>query len=260
MTKQQIYEIALTQSAVDCACVPEDFTAPDNRLFVSRANPDARRYLELPHILNLVSYGTNVVATGREELLPEVRAYLDSLEAVYRAFETPALYRLNALLVPHDAAVCFMAHYFLPDPDAVNSFESRCPYELNVLYPADFAGLYLPEWSNALCEKRANLDVLAVGAYDGGRLVGMAGCSADCDSMRQIGVDVLPEYRRQGIASAVTNTLAKIVLDDGLVPFYCAAWSNVKSSRTAIRAGFRPAWVEATAKSRAFIRGMEEKS
>ena len=35
-------------------------------------------------------------------------------------------------------------------------------------------------------------DVLAVGAYDGARLVGLAGCSADCESMWQIGVDVLP--------------------------------------------------------------------
>ncbi len=29
------------------------------------------------------------------------------------------------------------------------------------------ANLYLPSWSNALCEKRKELDVLGVGAYDG---------------------------------------------------------------------------------------------
>ena len=81
-------------------------------------------------------------------------------------------------------------------------------------------------------------------------------CSADCDTMWQIGVDVLPEYRRQGIASAVTSRLAVEILNRGKVPFYCAAWSNVKSVRNAIKCGFRPAWVELTVKSKEFVDNM----
>ena len=42
----------------------------------------------------------------------------------------------------------------------------------------------------------------------------------------------------------------------GKVPFYCAAWSNIKSVRNAIRSGFRPAWAEMTAKPAAFVDGM----
>lgn len=38
----------------------------------------------------------------------------------------------------------------------------------------------------------------------------------------------------------------------GKVPFYCAAWSNIKSVRNAIRSGFRPAWVELTARDSNF--------
>jgi predicted GNAT family acetyltransferase len=71
--------------------------------------------------------------------------------------------------------------------------------------------------------------------------------------MRQIGIDVLPEYRRQGIASALTSRLAVGILERGKVPFYCAAWSNVRSVRNAIRSGFRPAWVEMTAKPADFV-------
>ena len=37
------------------------------------------------------------------------------------------------------------------------------------------------------------------------KLVGLAACSADCDNMWQIGVDVLPEYRRMGIASSLDS-------------------------------------------------------
>ena len=104
--------------------------------------------------------------------------------------------------------------------------------------------------------ERKHLDVLGVGAYDGEKLVGLAGCSADCDTMYQIGVDVLSEYRRKGIASAITGRLALEILALGKVPFYCAAWCNVKSVRNAIRSGFRPAWVEITAKEIAFVDSM----
>jgi GNAT superfamily N-acetyltransferase len=143
--------------------------------------------------------------------------------------------------------ICFMAEYFLPDIESIRPRD--CPFEMRVLEQADFSELYLPEWSNALCEKRKHLDVLGMGAYDGGKLVGLAGCSADCDSMWQIGIDVLPNYRRQGVASALTSCLAIEILNRGKVPFYCAAWCNIRSVRNAIRSSFRPAWVEMTAKS-----------
>ncbi len=94
---------------------------------------------------------------------------------------------------------------------------------------------------------------MAVGAYKDNKLIGLAGCSADCDTMWQIGVDVLPEERKQGIATAITSKLAIEILNRNKVPFYCCAWSNVKSARNAIKSGFRPAWVEMTIKTKDFI-------
>lgn len=55
--------------------------------------------------------------------------------------------------------------------------------------------------------------------------------------MWQIGIDVLPGYRRQGIACALTSCLALKILEHGKVPFYCAAWSNIRSVRNAIKSG-----------------------
>ena len=160
-------------------------------------------------------------------------------------------------LRPHGLNACFMAEYWLPDPNALCALE--CPYETRILQCADFQVLYRPEWSNALCEKRRELDVLAVGAYDNGRLIGLAGCSADCRTMWQIGVDVLPGYRRQGVASALTSRLALEILAREKAPFYCCAWSNVRSARNAIRSGFRPAWVQLTARPEAQIAELNEK-
>ena len=71
--------------------------------------------------------------------------------------------------------------------------------------------------------------------------------------MWQIGVDVLPEYRRQGVAAALTSRLALEITACGKVPFYCCAWSNIKSAGNAIKSGFRPAWAEMTVKPSDFV-------
>jgi GNAT superfamily N-acetyltransferase len=212
---------------------------------ISEESKGARKYLKLPFSCQLVSYGNNVVASTSPELFEITEKYINSFPAEH-CFETPNLHVLNDALQKEGKRICFMAEYFLPDLDVLRPLE--CKYELRILTQPDFEGLYLPEWSNALCESRRQLDILGVGAYDGERLVGLAGCSADCDTMWQIGVDVLPGYRRQGIASAITSRLALEILERGKIPFYCAAWSNVRSVRNAIRSGFRPAWVEMTAR------------
>ena len=138
-----------------------------------------------------------------------------------------------------------MAEYFLPDLDKLQNF--GCGYKLRILQPEELRNLYTEEWSHALCEERKELDVLAAGAYDKGKLIGLAGCSADCDAMWQIGINVLPEYRRQGVASALTSKIANETLARGKVPFYCAAWANIKSVKNALKCGFYPAWTELTA-------------
>lgn len=250
MTNSEIMRIALEQSAVDCSCEPESFLRHDHIITRSRPHPQARKYLPLPFACDLVSYGSNIVAQTGKETEAAVRKYLDFCD-IGHAFETPAIHVLDELLAPFGLKICFMAEYFLPDVDILKALP--CPYELRILHQADFRDLYLLQWSNALCEKRKELDVLGVGAYDQGKLIGLAGCSADCENMYQIGVDVLPEYRRQGVASALTSRLALEILKLGRVPFYCAAWCNLRSVRNAIKCGFRPAWVELTAREVSFV-------
>ena len=250
MTNQEMLKIAMAQSAVDLCADSSDFEKSENVVVTSYKSDGARRYLKLPFSCQLVSYGNNVVASASPEFRAITENYINKYP-VEHLFETPNLHVLNEALMEKGQKICFMAEYFLPDVNVLRKRDAEdvVPYELRLLTQADFTDLYLPEWSNALCKDRKHLDVLGVGAYDNGRLVGLAGCSADCDTMWQIGIDVLPEYRRQGIASALTSRLAIEILNRGKVPFYCAAWCNVKSVRNAIRSGFRPAWVEMTAKS-----------
>lgn len=255
MTNEYMLETAMRQSAIDLGCDAGDFTSSKPKAVISKANENARKYLELPFYCQLVSYGSNVVASVDEEIKQDVEAYITKY-APEHCFETPNMLVLQRALNMRGMTACFMAEYWLFDINRAESIE--CPYEMRILGPEDFKALYLPQWSNALCEKRKHLDVLGVGAYDNGELVGLAGSSADCLDMWQIGVDVLPQYRRMGIASALTSRLALEIIERGRVPFYCCAWSNIKSARNAIRAGFRPAWAELSAKSIAFAEDMNK--
>jgi len=253
MTNKEILEIALQQSAFDCNCNPQDFLSEQNVVTISKKHPKARKYVPLPLECDLVSYGNNIVAQVSERTKSAVTEYINKYP-VYRCFETPNINALNNLLAEFDLKVCFMAEYFLPDMTKLKELD--CSYELKILQKDDFADLYIDTWSNCFSFDNRERDVLAVGAYDNGVLVGLAGCSADSESMYQIGVDVLPEYRQKGIASAVTSKLALEILKLGKIPFYCCAWSNIKSTRNAIKSGFRPAWVELTARETAFVDNM----
>lgn len=252
-TYNECLAVAMRQSAYDLCCEPTDFTKTENVIVTSEKNENARRYLSLPFSCQLVSYGSNVVASVGENFRELTKNYIEKYKTEH-IFETPNLHVLNDALSKMGERVCFMAEYFLPDPKAVTPLP--CRYELRVLHNEDFSELYTPTWSNALCADRKKLDVLGVGAYHDGRLIGLAGCSADCETMWQIGIDVLPDYRREGIATALTSRLADEILKRGRVPFYCAAWSNIGSVRNALKSGFRPAWVEMTAKPTEFVEKM----
>ena len=245
MTNSEIKEIALRQSAEDIGCQPKDFLSDKNVIVPFCLGEKARKYYKEPITCNFVSYGSNIVAATTEEVSGLVTEYIGRFE-FYHCFETPNMHWLNDRLAEQGHKVCFMAEYYLPDVNKIPA--SDCLYEMRLLGQDDFKELYLPEWSNALCSDRKHLDVLGMGAYDNDRLVGFAACSADCDEMWQIGIDVLPEYRQKGIASALTSRLAREILERGKVPFYCSAWSNIRSARNAVKSGFIPAWVEMTVK------------
>ena len=245
LTNKDILRIAMEQSAADIGCRAGDFVSDKNVIVPLKLGPNAKRYYRLPIGCNFISYGSNVVAAATDETADIVAEYISKFE-FYHCFETPNMHWLNERLSPLGLTTCFMAEYYLPDVNRLSALP--CEYDMKVLEKGQFDDLYLPEWPNALCSDRKHLDVLAVGAYDGGKLIGLAGCSADADEMWQIGVDVLPEYRRKGIASALTSKLALEILERGKVPFYCTAWSNIRSVRNAVKSGLIPAWAEMTVK------------
>lgn len=253
MNNSEIDRIARLQSAIDINCNPEDFLKSEHVIVPAVIGSGARAYYREPISCNLVSYGSNIVASVKDDYRALVEEYIGRFP-FYHCFETPNMHWLDDRLRPLGQRVCFMAEYFLPDMDKLRALP--CRYEARLLHREDLARLDAAQWRNALCGDPARPDVLGMGAYDGGHLVGLAACSADCASMWQIGVDVPQGYRRQGIAAALVSRLALEILARGKAPFYCCAWSNIASARTAIKSGFSPAWVEMTVKPESIVAQM----
>ena len=60
-------QIAMQQSAWETNCSPDDFLKDENVITISEPNPNAVQYYNLPLSCNLISYGSNIVATIYKE-------------------------------------------------------------------------------------------------------------------------------------------------------------------------------------------------
>ena len=116
MTNKKVLEIAMKQSAIESSCDWQDFNCHENKVVISKQDNNARKYLKLPFICDLTSYGTNIVASVSKGLEGIVKDYINRFP-IEHCFETPNLHYLMERIRPSGYDVCFMAEYFLPDVD-----------------------------------------------------------------------------------------------------------------------------------------------
>jgi len=165
------------------------------------------------------------------DLLPYVREQLDGKNRD-DAFNMPFVYGVGICYLPDKPQV-------LPKLDG---------FKFELLERSDIIQLYgackHEDFPYALSYdiNHPRPDVLAATATVNGEIVGIAGSSADCEMMWQIGINVLPDYRKHKIAAVLTNMLAMTILERGKIPYYATAPGNIASHRVAINAGFKPAW------------------
>ncbi len=81
-------------------------------------------------------------------------------------------------------------------------------------------------------------------AKHNGAIVGLAAASADHDSMWQVGIDILSDFRNRGVGKALVSQITEGLFKLGKLPYYTTGTSNIASKRIAISLGYRPAWVE----------------
>jgi len=242
---KEYYKKLLDQLAVDYNATPGDFQSSENIITLPVWNEERRKYS--PDIfMQMATCGQNTVIMADERLHDFLRALVKDVEG-HRLFELENLLKLNEELKKYGYQMDPTHHMFLP----CNKVETEARFRVKWLYGAEINRFYGDErFPNAIsyptpCPVRP--DRIAVIAYDGDNIMGMAGCSEDAPHWQQIGIDVLPEYRSKGVGSYLVTFLKNKIIEMGDVPFYGTAAANIHSQNIAIRSGFKPAWVETEA-------------
>lgn len=248
LTREEIEASLKRQLALDLNCLPEDFDRRENVVTSSRICPGRREYGDGKYFFTMATLGDNAVIMADECLHPFLKEFIRDKRGFW-LFEQPNLRIIEGELDRYGKSLRASHHMFLPDPKPLNFTPD---FEVKWLEQEDIMPLYgNPGFPNAICgvftPKRP--DVLAVAAMEKGEIIGLAGCSADSPEMWQIGIDVLPGYRRRGIGAVLVGLLKDEILRREAIPFYGTSLSNLGSWRIALKCGFYPAWVEIETKN-----------
>lgn len=139
--------------------------------------PQARKDLTSKRFFDVVSIGRNSVVCACDALGEEAREFACTFRGK-DCFGVRALRWIDEKLGRHGLTAGTPTLYFLLLKERkICSAEGMrfCRLEKEEL-----SEYYLPEWRNALCYKRRELDAFAVATFRGDRLAGLAGASCDC--------------------------------------------------------------------------------
>jgi len=242
-----MHELLLRQLAADFCVTEADILDANHHFAVFIPNPDRRKYMEIrPCILKIAVVNGKLLFTGREDVIARCQELYANANAPW-FMEALNLAALNRELSTFGAQIRHARPFYIaeqPIPVDTRDFTIlRYPPETI----AQFKGDERFEDAYGFCTDAP--DMLGVAAIKNGQILGMAGASADSPYMWQIGINVLPETRGQGVAAMLVSLLRNDVLAAGRLPYYGTSISHLESQRVALRSGFLPAWFELVANS-----------
>ncbi len=246
--KNELLASAAEQLACDYCCAAEDFLRSENKVTLARVSQGQRTFRQEADFFKAATTGCCTVASAASEMLEFTSELLSKCSGA-EIFEQKKIWVINRKLAEFNKAIGINSIFYLPATPykyvRKNGFRLKFYEEKDIadeLYP-------LKGFGNALmyqsCGQRR--DVLAVCAFNGRHIVGMAGASSDSPRFWQIGVDVAPDYRGMGIGSELVSALTQAVFMRGAVPYYSTWSGNIASQNTARKAGYYPAWAEMNA-------------
>lgn len=233
--------------SADFNCSSEAFDAKENIIAPSALNEGRRMYESEKSFFKMATFGKNAVITADERLFPFLEEYVKD-KAGYWLFEQPHTSAIEKELNKYGYTLGHSHHLYLPSKktEPKESFTVKWYHGYEEIKP--FYGD--KRFPNAICEQYMpeRPDTMTVCAFDGDKIMGMAGCSEDAHGWQQIGIDVLPEYRSKGVGAYLVTLLKNKISENGDIPFYGTGIANFHSMNIAVNCGFKPVWVEINSK------------
>lgn len=232
--------------ALEFNCSPEDFLKSENVLTVSRPGEGRRIYTSDKLFFQMATLGNNAVITADKCMQTFLREYIKN-KMGHWLFEIPNLLPIQRELEKHGYTLTQTHHLFLPCRDVVVTKERPVKWYYGSGLSQFRADSRFPNAIEAMdCETESPLR-MAVCAYDGDQIMGMAACAEDAPNWYQIGIDVLSEYRSQGIGTHLVGLMKKQIIRQNGIPYYITSIAGYHSWNIALACGFKPAWVEISA-------------
>lgn len=238
-------DLLVRQLAADFCCTADEVLDHQHHFTVFSPLPDRRQYMEIvPCILKIAVVNGKLLFTGQEDVIARCRELYADANAPW-FMEARNLAALNRELSTFGAQIRHARPFFISDAHAAvdtRGLTIQCYTQETI---GQFRGDDRFDDAYGFCETAP--DMLGVAALKDGEILGMAGASADSPLMWQIGINVLPEARGQGVAAMLVSLLRNDVLAQGRLPYYGTSISHLESQRVALRSGFLPAWFELVA-------------
>ncbi len=245
-------EIVRGVLAADFSCLSEDFNR-DGLLLTTPVERKGRRgFRRQNRMLGLVTLGIGTVVTCDPNREADVRAILHGFDRE-KIFSAEIIATLAAFVAPDGQKMTGPSLKYVCEANVLKDCAQPKDIEIAIVEGKSIEDMYrYPHFPNALGYRTDTLrpDIVATVATCGREIVGIAGASADCDQMWQIGVDVVTHQRGRGIGKGLVGRLTREVLRQGRLPYYSAAPSNIASQALACSLGYRLTWVELHARDR----------
>lgn len=233
MTKGEMFDIVQNQLAIDLNCTVEDLNGEkDSFIFVeARDNPGRRPFLRGEQYFEMLTMGKSIIVSATPKRLKYVKEHLagksrDEAYAMpfigdYAMNYLPDLDNLKHLSAPNGFLYETIEKSEIPKLHELNGFNNAIQHNPN--HPIQNTLLMLAKKSNVI--------------------IAIVSASAWSPKMWAIGIDVLPGFRNNGLATYLANALTIEILRQNIVPVYSTTACNIASQKVAYRAGYMPAWM-----------------
>jgi len=233
--------------AADFACEEGDFDKEGITFCLSKELEGARRFPLPERFLAVVTMGRGVVVSCSADRLRWARTNLRRF-APEALFDASAIARMEKYVARDHQTMFGPELRYICTQDTFHPYPLGGEIEANLIREVSIKQLYENNWFPHALGRQHDPQrprLLACSAEHDGVIVGLAAASADSDSMWQVGIDVLPDYRNRGIGKALVSQLTEALFDLEKLPYYLTTGMvNISSRRIAVSLGYRPAWVE----------------
>jgi hypothetical protein len=239
-------EVVRSVLAADCACPPSAFVEDGLLVTPAEERPGRRRYPIPAKLLLAVTMGRGVVVSSHPDWISPLCAMLGNRNRD-EIFSAPTIAEIAQLVARNGYSLDGPGLSHTCAPETFHPPDDPKGVDFSVVEGEAVRDLYeYPGFGNALSYQsdHPRPDVAAAVARCGGEIVGIAGMSADCESMWQIGIDVVPSGRSNGVGRALVGRLTELAFRHDRVPFYAAHIGNLRSLAIPPSLGYWPAWIE----------------